>query len=241
MKALDKHLNYVKTLCFLDLEGTQFSHEMIALGAVKVSIRKDGTIRKIHRGIYTLVKAKNKVGSVVTDLTGITDAQLKKDGVSFRQTIDMLKKYMGRDYSKCKYVTFGSHDIRIISQSQAYNLDVKKEDVQILIKHNFDLSEFLSTYVKDENNNNYSLANFLKVFHLEFKGTQHNALMDAINLAYLYDAFLKNKDIVKEEYIKVLAKMRHLPDPVHDVLQQLVEKKNVSYDDFENYVDQSLK
>ena len=241
MKALDKHLNYVKTLCFLDLEGTQFSHEMIALGAVKVSIRKDGTIRKIHRGIYTLVKAKNKVGSVVTDLTGITDAQLKKDGISFRQTIDMLKKYMGRDYSKCKYVTFGSHDIRIISQSQAYNLDVKKEDVQILIKHNFDLSEFLSTYVKDENNNNYSLANFLKVFHLEFKGTQHNALMDAVNLAYLYDAFLKNKDIVKEEYIKVLAKMRHLPDPVHDVLQQLVEKKNVSYDDFENYVDQSLK
>ena len=241
MKALDKHLNYVKTLCFLDLEGTQFSHEMIALGAVKVSIRKDGTIRKIHRGIYTLVKAKNKVGSVVTDLTGITDAQLKKDGISFRQTIDMLKKYMGRDYSKCKYVTFGSHDIRIISQSQAYNLDVKKEDVQILIKHNFDLSEFLSTYVKDENNNNYSLANFLKVFHLEFKGTQHNALMDAINLAYLYDAFLKNKDIVKEEYIKVLAKMRHLPDPVHDVLQQLVEKKNVSYEDFENYIDQSLK
>ena len=241
MKALDKHLNYVKTLCFLDLEGTQFSHEMIALGAVKVSIRKDGTIRKIHRGIYTLVKAKNKVGSVVTDLTGITDAQLKKDGISFRQTIDMLKKYMGRDYSKCKYVTFGSHDIRIISQSQAYNLDVKKEDVQILIKHNFDLSEFLSAYVKDENNNNYSLANFLKVFHLEFKGTQHNALMDAINLAYLYDAFLKNKDIVKEEYIKVLAKMRHLPDPVHDVLQQLVDKKNVSYEDFENYVDQSLK
>ncbi len=241
MKALDKHLNYVKTLCFLDLEGTQFSHEMIALGAVKASIRKDGTIRKIHRGIYTLVKAKNKVGSVVTDLTGITDAQLKKDGISFRQTIDMLKKYMGRDYSKCKYVTFGSHDIRIISQSQAYNLDVKKEDVQILIKHNFDLSEFLSTYVKDENNNNYSLANFLKVFHLEFKGTQHNALMDAVNLAYLYDAFLKNKDIVKEEYIKVLAKMRHLPDPVHDVLQQLVEKKNVSYDDFENYVDQSLE
>ena len=241
MKALDKHLNYVKTLCFLDLEGTQFSHEMIALGAVKVSIRKDGTIRKIHRGIYTLVKAKNKVGSVVTDLTGITDAQLKKDGISFRQTIDMLKKYMGRDYSKCKYVTFGSHDIRIISQSQAYNLDVKKEDVQILIKHNFDLSEFLSTYVKDENNNNNSLANFLRVFHLEFKGTQHNALMDAINLAYLYDAFLKNKDIVKEEYIKVLAKMRHLPDPVHDVLQQLVDKKNVSYEDFENYVDQSLK
>ena len=241
MKALDKHLNNVKTLCFLDLEGTQFSHEMIAMGAVKVSIKKDGSIKKIHRGIYTLVKSKNRVGNVVSDLTGITDAQLKKNGISFRQTIDMLKKYMGRDYTKCKYVTFGSHDLRIIAQSLAYNLDAKKEDVQILIKHNFDLAEFASNYVKDENNNNYSLANFLKVFGLEFKGTQHNALSDAINLAYLYDALLKNKDIVKDEYKKVLAKMRHLPDPVHDVLKDLASGKTVTPEDFEHYVEESLK
>lgn len=241
MKALDKHLNYVKTLCFLDLEGTQFSHEMIALGAVKVSIRKDGSVRKIHRGIYTLVKSKNRVGNVVTDLTGITDAQLRKSGVPFRVAMDQLKKYMGRDFTKCKYVTFGSHDLRIISQSLAYNLDAKKEDVQVLIKHNFDLAEFFSNYVKDENNNNLSLANFLKVFNVEFKGTQHNALADALNLVYLYDAFLKNKDIVKDEYTKVLAKMRHLPDPIHYILQDLVNNKSVTYEDFEHYVEESLK
>ena len=241
MKALDKHLNNVKTLCFLDLEGTQFSHEMIAMGALKVSIKKDGTIKKIHRGIYSLVKSKNRVGNVVTELTGITDAQLKKNGVSFRQVMDMLKKYMGRDYTKCKYVTFGSHDLRIIAQSLAHNLDAKKEDVQILIKHNFDLAEFASNYVKDENNNNYSLANFLKVFGLEFKGTQHNALSDAINLAYLYDALLKNKDIMKEEYMKVLGKMRHLPDPVHSVLEDLASGKTVTPQDFEKYVEESLK
>ena len=241
MKALDKHLNNVKTLCFLDLEGTQFSHEMIAMGALKVSIKKDGTIKKIHRGIYSLVKSKNRVGNVVTELTGITDAQLKKNGVSFRQVMDMLKKYMGRDYTKCKYVTFGSHDLRIIAQSLAHNLDAKKEDVQILIKHNFDLAEFASNYVKDENNNNYSLANFLKVFGLEFKGTQHNALSDAINLAYLYDALLKNKDIMKEEYMKVLGKMRHLPDPVHSVLEDLASGKTVTPQDFEKYVEESLR
>lgn len=241
MKALDKHLNNVKTLCFLDLEGTQFSHEMIAMGAVKVLIRKDGSVKKIHRGFYTLVKSKNRVGKVVTDLTGITDAELKKSGVSFRQVIEQLKKYMGRDFTKCKYVTFGSHDLRIISQSLAYNLDVKKEDVHVLIKHNFDLAEFASTYIKDENNNTYSLANFLKVFGLEFKGTQHNALSDALNLVYLYDALLKNKDIMKEEYMKVLAKMRHLPEPIHNILQDLVNNKTVSHDDFERYVEESLK
>ncbi len=241
MKALNKYLNNVKTLCFLDLEGTQFSHEMIAIGAVKVSIRKDGSIKKIHRGIYTLVKAKNRVGKVVTDLTGITDNDLRKNGVPFRVALENLKKYMGRDFSKSKYVTFGSHDLRIIAQSLAYNLDVKKEDVQILIKHDFDLSEFASNYIKDENNNTYSLANFLKVFHLDFKGTQHNALADALNLVYLYDAFLKNKEIVKDEYMKVLAKMRHLPEPIHNILTDLLNNKTVTLDEFERYVDESLK
>jgi len=241
MKALDRHLNNVKTLCFLDLEGTQFSHEMIALGAVKVNIRKDGSVKKIHRGIYTLVKSKNRVGKVVTDLTGITDNDLKKNGVPFRVVIEQLKKYMGRDFTKSKYVTFGSHDLRIIAQSLAYNLDVKKEDVQILIKHNFDLSEFASTYVKDDNNNTYSLANFLKVFGLDFKGTQHNALADALNLVYLYDALLKHKDILQREYVKVLANMRHLPEPVHNVLQDLLHDKTVSKEDFEKYVEESLK
>ena len=241
MRALDKHLNFVKTLCFLDLEGTQFSHEMIAVGAVKVNIRKDGTVKKIHRGMYTLVKAKNRVGKVVTDLTGITDAQLKKDGVPFRVAMEQLKRYMGRDFTKCKYVTFGSHDLRIIAQSLAYNLDVKKDDVQILIKHNFDLSEFASQYVKDENNNTYSLSNFLKIFGVEFKGTQHNALADALNLVYLYDAFLKNRDIVKQEYLKVLANMRHLPEPIHEAINEIINNKVVTLEQFENYVDESLK
>ena len=241
MKQLDKHLNNVKTLCFLDLEGTQFSHEMIAIGAVKVSIRKDRTVKKIHCGIYTLVKAKNRVGKVVTDLTGITDAQLKKDGVPFRVALEQLKKYMGRDFTKSKYVTFGSHDLRIISQSLAYNLDVKKEDVQILIKHHFDLAEFISTFVKDENNNTLSLANCLKVFGVEFKGTQHYALADALNLIYLYDAMLKNHEVMKNEYMKVLAKARHLPEPVQNILTDLVNKKTVSYNEFEHYVEESLK
>ena len=108
MKALDRHINHAKTLCFLDLEGTQFSHEMIALGAVKATLRKDGTIRKIHRGFYTLVKPKNRIGKVVTDLTGITEADVKKSGVPFRVAMEKLKKYMGREFTKCYYVTFGT-------------------------------------------------------------------------------------------------------------------------------------
>ena len=164
MQALEKILKGRKSLCFIDLEGTQFSHEMIAIGAVKVDVRRDGSIKKIHRGYYTLVKPKSRIGKVVTDLTGITEKDVKEKGVPFRVVIKDLKKYMGMYFSKCLFVAFGSHDFRIMAQSLAHNLDVNKDDVETIIKHQFDLAEFLSTYVKDENNNNYSLANFLKVF-----------------------------------------------------------------------------
>ena len=241
MKSLDKHLQNRKALCFLDLEGTQFSHEMIALGAVKVILNRDGSIRKYHKGFYTLVKSKNRVGKVVTELTGITDEDLKKNGVPFRVAIEQLKKYLGRDFTKVLFVTFGNHDQRIVAQSIAYNLDVKKEDVYILIKHAFDFSEFISQYVRDPNGNTYSLANMLKVFNVEFAGTQHNAYADALNLAYLYNAMVKNLDIMKEEYRKVLGKMRHLPEPVHEVIAQLVEGKEVTPQDFEKMIEESLK
>ena len=241
MKELDKHVNQRKVLCFLDLEGTQFSHEMIAIGAVKVDLYKDGNIKKYHKGYYTLVKAKNKIGKVVTDLTGITEEMTKKDGVSFRVAINDLKKYLGTNFSKTLFVTFGSHDLRILAQSLAYNLDAPKDDVHLMIKHGFDLSEFISTYVKDENNNTYSLTNMLKLFNVDFKGTQHNAYADALNLAYLYDAMLKNKDIMKEEYMKTLAKMRHLPSPVQKVLNKLNKGETVSPKDYEEFVKESLE
>lgn len=241
MKSLEKKINNVKVLCFLDLEGTQFSHEMIAIGAVKVYLRKDKTIKRICRGYYTLVKPKNRIGKVVTDLTGITEADIKKSGVPFRVALEGLKKYMRRDFTKSMYVTFGNHDLRILAQSLAHNLDVKKEDVQLLIKHNFDFADFASSYIKDENNNTYSLTNFLKLFHIEFEGTQHNALADAKNLAYLYDAFLKQKVIVKNEYKKVLSHARHLPEPVHDVVQALSEGKTVTPEDFEQFIDKSIR
>ncbi len=225
----------------MDLEGTQFTHEMIAIGAIKVEIRKDGSVKKIHKGMYTLVRAKNRIGKVVTDLTGITEADIREKGVSFRVAIDMLKKYMGRDYSKCLFVTFGNHDFRIMAQSLAHNLDVKKDDVEVVIKHQFDFADFANNYVKDEKNNNLSLANMLKVFNIDFEGTQHNALADTLNLVYLYDAFLKNREILKNEYRKTLGMYRHLPEPIHLAIEKLANKENVSAKEFEDFVNNSLE
>lgn len=241
MEALDKILKGRKSLCFMDLEGTQFTHEMIAIGAIKVDLRKDGSVKKIHKGYYTLVKAKNRIGKVVTDLTGITEQDVKANGISFRLAIEGLKKYMGTYFTKCLFVTFGNHDFRIMAQSLAHNLDAKKDDVEIIIKHQFDIAEFFNMYLKDDHNNNLSLANMLKVFNVDFEGQQHNALADTLNLIYLYDAFLKNKEIVTNEYRKTLGMYRHLPEPIHLAIEKLSKKETVTGEDFERFIEESIK
>lgn len=241
MKELDKRINGRKSLCFIDLEGTQFSHEMIAIGAVKVDLKKDGTVKKMHKGFYSYVLAKNKVGKVVTDLTGITDEIVKKEGRRLRFVIQDLKKYMGKDFSRCLFVTFGNHDLRILSQSLAYNLDAPKDDIYLMIKHNFDLAEWISDYIRDENGNNYSLANLLKVFEVDFEGQQHNALADTINLVYLYEKILERKDILHREYRNVLLKQRHLPAPLHEALTVLIEEnRDLTVQEFDDLIDKAL-
>jgi len=241
MRDLERKLNGRKTLCFIDLEGTQFSHEMIAIGAVRVDLHKDLTIKKYRKGYYSLVLPKQKIGKVVTDLTGLTEEKVKKEGKPFRVVINELKKYMGREFTKTLFVAFGSHDFRILSQSLAYNLDAPKEDVRMMINHGFDFSEFISNYVRDENNNTYSLSNMLKIFDVGFKGQQHNAYCDALNLAYLYQAMLDHPEIMKNEYKNVLKNIRHLPRPIHDVIQKLNEGETVTPEYFDKIVEESLK
>lgn len=242
MKELRKRLANHKVLCFLDLEGTQFSHEMIAIGAIKVEIRKDLSIKKIHKGYYSLVLPKNKIGGIVTDLTGIKEEDIRKNGKRLRNVISELKKYLGREFSKTVFITFGNHDLRILAQSLAYNLDAPKEDIHIMIKHNFDFAEWISGYVKDENNNTYSLTNLLKVFNVDFVGKQHDALADTLNLVYLYQEVLRRKDILEEEYRKVLVKYRHLPAPLHEMIMTLViDKKDITPQLFNELIKKAIE
>lgn len=233
MKQLEKILNGRKTLVFLDLEGTQFSHEMIEMGAIKVDLKSDGSIKRIHKGYRTYVLAKNKIGKIVTELTGITEEKIKKDGVPFRVALQELTSYCGKTYKKMLFVTFGTHDLRIIMQSVQHNLDADKELARFICHNSFDLSEFISRFIKDENGNPYSLANYLKVFNLDFEGTQHEALDDTLNLVYLYRALLANPNILSEEYKKLLLAMRHIPTPFVHMAMKLEKGEVVTPQDFE--------
>ena len=241
MKLLDKAIKNHKYLVFLDFEGTQYSHEMIAIGAVLATLDRKGQIKRLKKGYKAYVLAKNKIGTFVENLTGITQPLLDSKGVSFPQALKGLREYCGSAYTHCTFVTFGNHDMKILNESYAHNLDTPKDLVQ-QIQHNYlDFSAFISNFVKDSHGNPYSLSNYCAHFYLNREGIEHDPLYDAINLAKLYDGFVRSPELVLEDYLVTLSKMPHLPVPIKTVIDRLSKGETVTADDYKEIAKEYLK
>lgn len=241
MKKLKKQVQGRKQIVFLDLEGTQFTHEMIAIGAVKATLNKDGTIKKMFPGFKKYVLSKHNVGRIVEELTGITSDLLAKEGLTFDETLPLFKKYVGANFSKSKFVTFGTHDLRILKQSLLYTPEADHGIVTTILKNNLDLSGLINEYVKDENNNTLSLANLCKLFDINPIEPLHDPLNDALMLAYLYNELFKNNDIIKERYAQVLLNANNVARPIKKLLQKIKAGESVNYDDLYHYLQEEIE
>lgn len=232
MKIMANALKGHHYICFMDFEGTQMSHEMIAIGAVLAVLDLKGNIKKLRDPFKIYVRPKNRIGAYVTNLTHITDDFVKEHGVSFYKAITELRKYCGSAFKKCSFMTFGNHDYRILNQSISYNLDTPKESVSI-IQHNYvDFASIIGDYIRDDNNNNLSLINYCKLFNVPEAGPAHDPENDAINLAHLYQAFINNKEIVLNEYLNLLGRPHHLPLPLEVAAKALASGKDFSAEEF---------
>ena len=184
MKKFERLLKGHKSLVFLDFEGTQFSHEMIAIGATHVVIDRHGYIKKHKKPFRIYVKAHNRVGKIVTELTGITDEMLKKNGVSFFTAMSELKKYCGLAFRKSSFITFGNHDMKILSSSISYSFDFPKEIVQCIQQNYIDFSAFIGEFMRDDKGNPLSLIRYCDAFGVKQAGPAHDPAVDAENLAW---------------------------------------------------------
>ena len=236
MKKFERLLKGHKSLVFLDFEGTQFSHEMIAIGATHVIIDRHGYIKKHKKPFRVYVKAHNRVGKIVTDLTGITDEMLKQKGVSFFTAMSELKKYCGLSFRKSSFITFGNHDMKILSSSISYSFDFPKEIVQCIQQNYIDFSAFISEFMRDDHGNPLSLIRYCDAFGVPQAGPAHDPAVDAENLAWLYDATMRKSEILIDEYKKVLKSFNHFPQPVSNVIKKLANDENVTSEEFEKEI-----
>lgn len=241
-KKLQRSLKGHKSLLFMDFEGTQYSHEMIAIGAILVHIDpKSGRIKKKKDPFKIYVKAHNKIGAFVTNLTGISEQKLKDEGVSFDVAMKSLKKYCGLYFKKLTFITFGNHDMRILNQSIMYNIKYPGEITSQIQKNYFDFAAFLNEFVRDDKENALSLVHACELFHVKEAGDAHDPEVDAINLANLYDAFLVNTNLVADQYKRHLQRSSGtLPDPVTVVINKLSSGQTVTAHDYEEFIRKSL-
>ncbi|MCR5349043.1 MAG: exonuclease domain-containing protein [Bacilli bacterium] len=241
MKELQKAIRGKKCLLFIDLEGTQLTHEMIEIGAYKVLLRDDLTVKKIFKPYHAYVLAKHRVGPIVTKLTGITDLKLKKEGIPFRLVQQQIKKYMGKDYEEAILVSYGTEDAHIILSSAENNMDASVDDARFLARRFLDFADFLARFVRDPNGNTLSLTNALHAYGVEFEGTAHSAQADAYNLFLLFKAFKEKPEITKEHYKNTLAVRGHVAPPIQKVIRALSSGKTVTPEDWDAYVLEALQ
>ncbi|MDY6070089.1 MAG: 3'-5' exonuclease [Bacilli bacterium] len=240
MEIFLRETKNVDALVFMDLEATSFTSEMIEIGAYLAEINKDGSIKKVHAPFKRYVKAKHQVGFHVAQLTGITDEKLRNEGEDFPAVLSSFRKYVGKFWDSCRFVTFSEHDMVIVKNTMAQYRDLNPSYARNIYRHHLDLQRLLDRYIQDQNGNPYSLTNYLKVFGLEFDGKAHDAIYDALNLLDLYKVAREGKEIFIKEYKNVLCGAKTRP-VVKEIIHMLSEGKTVTPEMFDALLEDTFK
>lgn len=240
MEIFLKETKNVDALVFMDLEATSFTSEMIEIGAYLAEINKDGSIKKVHAPFKRYVKAKHQVGFHVAQLTGITDEKLRNEGEDFPAVLSSFRKYVGKFWDSCRFVTFSEHDMVIVKNTMAQYRDLNPSYARNIYRHHLDLQRLLDRYIQDQNGNPYSLTNYLKAFGLEFDGKAHDAIYDALNLLDLYKVAREGKEIFIKEYKNVLCGAKTRP-VVKEIIHMLSEGKTVTPEMFDALLEDTFK
>ncbi len=241
MKSINKALNDANQIVFLDFEGTQFSQEIIAIGAYKAILDNKKQVIKYDDGFKIYVYTDTKIDGLITNLTGITQNQLTNEGVSFVDAIAKFKKYVGNNLNFTSFMTYGNFDMRLLYNTASIYKIEEDEFIQTILHKNIDFSHILSTYVRSDKNEQLSLINALRLYKITPEGDIHNPQSDAKNLMLLYKAFLSNKAINKEQYLKVLMHNPHVQNPIHKALRKIVTDKVCTYDDLLGFIEEEFK
>lgn len=241
MKIINNALKDSNQIIFMDFEGTQLTQEIIAIGAIKVSLDNKKFIKKVHKPFKIFILAEGVVGPIVQSLTGITDIFLFQNGEKFEKALAQFKNYCGENLTQTSFMTYGTFDMRLLHQTSIMNKLEDDNFIRQIYKKNIDFSNILSRYCRSDSNEMLSLNDALRKFKITPTGSAHDPESDAINLSLLYNAFLTEKNILKEEYYKVITHNPKLPSPVAKALHKLLENGSISEKDFLHYIEEDLK
>lgn len=235
MKILKNLLEDANHLLFLDFEGTQFSHEVIACGALLVDCDKSYMPIGQTSTFKCYIKADENVGNLVTTMTGITDEKLQKDGISFDDFLISLNHFLGNKTTKLKILTYGNQDTRMLLSSfkrLKQPNKFQKEFVDFIVSNTVDIGNFISKYLRGNKNEFISLIHLREFLGIEQSGPSHDPLVDSIDLYNIFKVLLNKKEILIEAYKKLLKSSSLVPFPLRRLISDLIDGKDVTSEDF---------
>lgn len=241
MKIINNVLHDANEIVFIDFEGTQITQEIIAIGAVKVTLDNKKMIKDTARPFKVYVSSSGVVGPVVTKLTGITDNFLFVNGLSFDDALKKLENYCGSNLNFTSFITYGNYDMRLLHQTALQNNIFNNTFIETVYKKHIDFSSLLARYVKSDRGEMLSLTDALRKFNVTPQGDVHDPESDAVNLSLLYNAFLRNKKILREEYLKVISHSSHMPTPLQKTFKKLINEGSATVEDLTAFIDEELK
>lgn len=242
MRLLKEEIGEPRELVFLDLEGTQLSHETIAIGACKYFCGPDllPLPGKKIQVFKRLIKPQSPVGGVVTVLTGITDDRLKTEGITFHKALVELMTFT-KCTGKKVYITFGNQDLNMLYQSKIRANDQLCQDFYDHIKRNwFDMQAFVSRFVHDERHMTFSQPKLLEIYEAKNLQHAHDPLYDAENLMNLFIQVIKRPDITLREFKKNLLTSKDFFIISKPFIDDLCNGKDVSAIDFNKAIEDYL-
>ncbi len=240
MKLLKTVLGECDHLLFLDLEGTQFSHETIAIGAVLVDCDKNYKAIGEPTTFKCFVKASTDIGIVITTMTGITEEILEQEGISFSEAMMKLNSFIGKRSNNLRVLTYGNQDCHMLSCS--FRLADDKSPfldsfVKYLLRNNVDVGTFFSRYIRGKKNELVSLTHMREFFSIEPSGNPHDPLVDSLDLYHIYQAFTSDKEIIKKSYKRLLKDSNIIPVPIKNIVVDLLNGKTVKPEDLDRVLD----
>jgi len=242
MKLLQTVLKKSKNLLFIDFEGTQFSHEIIAIGAVLVKCDEECVPCCPPKTFKCYIKSNAKIGSLVTNMTGIDNKLLDNEGISFTEAMRKLNEFLGEASKDLKVLTYGNQDARMLMSSLRHIKDSDndaflKSFVIYLKRNTVDMGAFFSRYIRGKKNELISLIKLRDYFGIKPAGNSHDPLVDSLDLYHIYLAFTTDKKLIISSYKRILRVSNIVPDPIKHIVISLLNDKTVTPEDFDHLLE----
>ena len=239
MKFIRQTVKDCNTAVFLDFEATESSMEIISIGAIKAELDSKKQIKSFDKGFKCYVYTDTPITPFIEEMTGIDNGLLRKEGITFEEAINKLTRYVG-DPTFTHFFTYGNYDIRLLHIDAKNNkMSENSLILQVFRKHS-DFSKILNHFVRSNTNQTLSLVKALKLFNVKPVEPIHDPLSDAKNLMYLYEAFLKSPNTIRNEYLKVIINNPNLEPPLKKLLNKLSKDKEVTLDDLHHFINEEI-